>query len=405
MSAELKNVIEDLGKSWADFQAADRDTKSRAESERKEILEKVNAAIDAAEAAKKRAEEASLKANRAAIGGAGGSEPDQSKAEHKKAFGAFLRKGREDGLREIEQKALSLGVAADGGYALPEEIASQVQAVVVNVSPIRSIATVVQVSTNDYKRLIDVRGTASGWVGETAARTATNTPQLAERAAFMGDLYANATASQMSLDDIFFNAEQWLADSIGTEFARAEGAAFVAGSGTNQPKGFTAYTTAATADGSRADGTIEHVATGVAGDFAASNKGDTLVTLVYKLKAAHRAGATWVTNKAILGEIRAFKESTTNAYLWQPGLAAGQPSTLLGYPIVEAEDMPAKAGNALGIAFGNFRAGYCVVDRVGIRMLRDPFTNKPNVQFYATKRVGGMLLDSEAIKVVKFSVA
>lgn len=405
MSAELKTVIDDLGKSWADFQAADRDTKCRAESERKEILEKVNAAVDAAEAAKKRAEEASLKANRAAIGGAGGSQPDEAKAEHKKAFGAFLRKGREDGLREIEQKALTIGTAADGGYALPEEIASVIQAKLVDISPIRAIATQVQVSTNDYKRLIDVRGTASGWVGETAARTATNTPQLAEVPAFMGDLYANLTASQFSLDDIFFNAEAWLAESMSTEFARAEGAAFVVGTGTNQPKGFLAYTTAATADSGRAFGTIEHVATGVAGDFAASNKGDTLVSMVYKVKAGFRRNATWVTNKAILGEVRAFKEATTNAYMWQPGLAGGQPSTLLGYPIVESEDMPAKAASALGIAFGDFRAGYCVVDRVGIRTLRDPYTNKPNVLFYSTKRVGGMLLDSEAIKVVKFAVS
>lgn len=402
---ELKETIEGLGKAWADFQAADRDTKSRAESERKEMLEKVNAAIDAAEAAKKRAEEASLKANRAAVGGAAGSEPDQSKTEHKKAFGAFLRKGHETGLRELEVKALSLGVNADGGFALPEEIASSIQAKLVDISPIRAISTQVQVSTNDYKRLIDIRGTASGWVGETAARTATNTPQLAEVPAFMGDLYANLTASQMSLDDIFFNAEAWLAESMSTEFARAEGAAFVSGSGTNQPKGFLAYTTAATADSGRAFGTIEHVATGVAGDFAASNKGDTLVSLVYKLKAGFRRNASWVTNKAILGEVRAFKESTTNAYLWQPGLAAGQPSTLLGYPIVEAEDMPAKGASALSIAFGDFRAGYCVVDRVGIRTLRDPYTNKPNVLFYSTKRVGGMLLDSEAIKVVKFAVS
>ena len=401
----IKEAVDGLAKSWEDFKTADRDSKSRAEGERKEMLEKVNAALDAAESAKKRAEEATLKANRIAAAGGEGKQGDESKAGHKKAFSSFLRRGVETGLREAEQKALSIGVNADGGFALPEEIAAQVQAVVVNVSPIRGIATVAQVSTNDYKRLIDIRGTASGWVGETAARTATNTPQLAERAAFMGDLYANATASQMSLDDIFFNAEAWLADSIGTEFARAEGAAFVVGTGTNQPKGFLAYTTAATADGSRADGVLEHIATGVAGDFAASNKGDTLVTAVYKLKAAHRNGAVWVTNKGILGEVRAFKESTTNAYLWQPGLAAGQPSTLLGYPVVEAEDVPAKGASTLSIAFGNFKHGYCVVDRVGVRTLRDPYTNKPNVQFYATKRVGGMVLDSEAIKVVKFSVA
>lgn len=403
--SELNKAIEDLAKSWSDFQTADRDSKSRSEAERKEMLAKVNDAVTAASDAKKAADEAILKANRIAVSGGDTKGERPEDAEHKKAYMDFIRKGVDAGLGDIERKALSIGTSADGGYALPKQLADQVQAKMVDISPIRSLATVVQTSSNDYRRIFDVRGTASGWVGETAARTATNTPQLAELPAFMGDLYANATASQWSLDDIFFNAEGWLTDSIATEFARAQGAAFVSGSGTNQPKGFTAYTTAATADSGRAFGTIEHVATGVAGDFAASNKGDTLVSIVYKLKAAHRAGATWVTNKAILGEIRAFKEATTNAYMWQPGLAAGQPDRLLGYPIVESEDMPAKAANALGIAFGNFRNGYCVVDRVGVRALRDPYTNKPNVQFYVTQRVGGMLLDSEAIKVVKFSVS
>jgi HK97 family phage major capsid protein len=262
---------------------------------------------------------------------------------------------------------------------------------------------VATVSTSDYKRLIDIRGTASGWVGETAARTATNTPQLAERAAFMGEIYANPQVTQQSLDDLFFDVDGWLAGSVSTEFAKQEGVAFTTGDGVNKPKGFLNYTTAATADGARADAVLEHIPTGIAGDFAASNKGDVLLTTVYKLKAGHRAGAVWMTNKALLGEIRAFKESTTNAYIWQPGLVAGQPSTLLGYPVYESEDMPAKAANALAIAFGNFRAGYCVVDRVGVSTLRDPFTNKPYVGFYTTKRVGGMLLDSEAIKVVRFA--
>lgn len=404
MADEIKTAVDQLAKGWEDFKAADAATKARSESERKEMLDRINAAMDAAEAAKKAAEDAAVKANRAAVGPDGDGKKAVG-AEHAKAFGEFIRKGNDAGLAEIERKALSIGTAADGGYALPEQIERAVQAKLVDVSPIRSIATVVQVSTDDYKRLIDIRGTASGWVGETAARTATNTPQLAERAAFMGEVYANLTASQRSLDDIFFDVDGWIAESVATEFGRAEGAAFVVGTGTNQPKGFAAYTTAATADGSRADGTIEHVATGVAGDWAASNKGDTLVSLVYKLKAGHRAGATWVTNKALLGEIRSFKESTTNAYLWQPGLAAGQPSTLLGYPIVEAEDVVAKGASTLSIFFGNFKNGYCIVDRVGIRTLRDPFTNKPNVQFYSTKRVGGMLLDSDAIKCVKFAVS
>jgi HK97 family phage major capsid protein len=401
MSTEIKNAVEALAKSVEDFRTVDRDYKSRADAEIREAREKASAAIDAAEAAKKAAEDAVKKASRASVGGTAG-DSDADKVEHKKAWGAWARKGIETGLAEIERKAINVTTGADGGFALPEQIESRIAQRLVDISPIRSIANVVTVSTSDYKVLVDVRGTASGWVGEAAARTETNTPTLNERAAFMGEIYANPMATQQSLDDLMFNVEAWIAESIATEFAFREGQAFVSGNGTSRPKGFLDYATATTADSSRAWGTLQHVATGVSADFAASNKGDKLYELVYALKAGHRANARWVMNKALLGEIRTFKESTTNAYLWQPGLAAGQPSVLAGYPIVESEDMPAKGANSLSIAFGDFRAGYTVVDRVGVRSLRDPYTNKPYVGFYTTKRVGGMVVNSEAIKVLRF---
>ena len=401
MSTEIKGAVEALAKSVEDFRATDRDYKSRTEAEIREAREKASAAIDAAEAAKKAAEDAIKRAARSTVGASGEIDPD--KAEHKKAFNSFLRKGIETGLADLERKAVNVTTAGDGGFALPEQIESVIAQRLLDISPVRSVANVVSVSTSDYKQLVDTRGMASGWVGEAGARTATNTPTFYEAAALMGEIYANPQATQQSLDDLMFNVEAWVAASIADEFAFREGAAFVSGDGTNKPKGFLNYATLATADSSRAWGTLEHVATGVSADFAASNKGDKLVELVYKLKAGHRANAVWMTNKAILAEIRAFKESTTNAYLWQPGLAAGQPSTLLGYNVVEAEDMPAKAANSLSIAFGDFRAGYTVVDRVGIRSLRDPYSNKPYVGFYVTKRVGGMVVNSEAIKVLKFS--
>lgn len=397
---EIKTAVESMGAAWEAFKKTNDERLAQIEkgnsgADYKAALDKINVDLD-----KLGADLAKLGRPKADEG-----EKGAASAEHKAAFMGFMRKGDERGLEEMQRKALTVGTPADGGYAVPEQIEREIQAKLVDVSPIRGIAKQVTVSTDDYKRLFNIHGTASGWVGEAAARTATNTPQLAEVPAVMGEVYCNLTASQKALDDIFFNVEQWLSEEMALEFGRAEGAAFVGGNGSNQPKGFLNYTTAATADSSRAFGTIEHVATGVSGDFAASNKGDVLVSIVYKLKAGHRNGARWVTNKAILGEIRAFKEATTNAYMWQPGLAAGQPSTLLGYPIVEAEDVPAKGANSLSIAFGNFTNGYCIVDRIGIRTLRDPYTSKPNVLFYSTKRVGGMLLDSEAIKVVKFGTA
>lgn len=402
MSDEIKSLLENQGRAFDEFKATNdarlkaiEAGKGTADFDAK--LAKINEDLDAQKSAM---DELAKKAGRPAAG----DNKDPAKAEHKAAFDKFVRKGQENGLRELEAKAMSVGTAADGGYTVPEEIDNAIQDLLVNVSAVRPLANVVSVSTSDYKKLVNVHGTASGWVGETAARPATNTSQFAEVPALMGELYANPQVTQQLLDDSIFNIENWVASEVGLEFARAENAAFVVGTGTSQPKGILAYTTAATADGSRTFGVLEHVATGVAGDWAASNPADTLLTLIYKLKAGHRAGASFMTNKALLAEIRKFKDTTGN-YIWQPGLAAGQPSSILGYAVHEAEDVPVKAASSLSLAFGNFKAGYTIVDRVGTRMLRDPYSNKPYVGFYTTKRVGGMVTDSEAIKVLKFAVA
>ncbi len=336
-----------------------------------------------------------------------GAKGDPNKAAYKTAFfDRFVRKGADDAaMRDLQAKAWSVGTPADGGYAVPEEIDRAIEKLQRDISPIRGLANVVRVGTSDYKKLVGTNGIASGWVGETAARPVTNTSQLAEITPFMGELYANPQVTQQALDDMFFDVEGELQAQLLEEFAVAEGSAFVSGNGTNKPKGFLAYTTAATADAARAFGTLEHIATGVSGDFAASNKGDVFYDTVAKLKAGYRAGSQWVMNKGLLFEVMKIKD-TTGQYLWQPRLSEnGLGIALVGYGVTEAEDMPAKAANALSIAFGNFQRGYTIVDRVGMRMLRDPYSNKPYVGFYTTKRVGGMVVNSEAIKLIKFSAA
>lgn len=399
---EIKMVLEAQAQAWEEFKRTnDKRLEAveakQATSQYDAALSKINATIETLADQQREIESKMARSAAAETKPAG---------EHRAAFADYVRKGINEGaLREFERKnSVNIGTAADGGYALPEEIAAEVQARIQDISPVRSVATVVSCSTNDYKRLIDVQGTASGWVAETDARTATNTPTLYEAAAFMGELYANPQATQQSLEDVFFNVESWLASSVATEFARAEGAAFISGNGTNKPKGFAAYTTASTDDGSRTFGQLQYVPSGAAGDWAAADPSDVLITTVYKLKAAHRTGAVWMMSKSMLAEIRKFKDGN-DAYILQPSLAAGTPTTLLGFPVVEAEDMPAKAANSLSIAFGNFRAGYCVVDRVGTSLIRDPFSNKPYVGFYTRKRVGGMVLDSDAIKLIKFAAS
>lgn len=312
------------------------------------------------------------------------------------AFESFLRSGG-----GLEAKAMSGASDAAGGYAVPQELDARIDATLKAVSPIRSIASVVRVGSSGYRKLVASGGFESGWAAETAARDETDTPVFNEVAPPMGDLYANPAASQAMLDDVAFDVEQWLGDEIAREFAAAEGAAFVSGNGVNKPRGFLSAPNAATADGVRAFGTLQYLVSGAAGAFAA-NPEEKLIDLVQALRAPYRQGASWVMNSATLARVRKFRTSD-GALLWQPGLAAGQPATLLGYPVVEAEDMPDIAANSLSIAFGNFQAGYLIAERGETQILRDPYSNKPFVHFYATKRVGGMVSNSEAIKLLKFS--
>jgi HK97 family phage major capsid protein len=314
------------------------------------------------------------------------------------AFDGFVRSGA-----VIETKAFT-GVTGDaGGYAIPKEIDAVIDATLKSASPIRGIASVVQVGSAGYRKLVTTGGTPSGWAAEADARPGKGTPVFAEIAPPMGELYANPSASQAMLDDALFDVEGWLAGEIAAEFAKAEGAAFVNGSGVNRPRGFLQAATSNAGDATRSFGTLQHLASGAAGDFG-SGAPERLIDLVQSLRAPYRQGATWVMNAATAARIRKFK-TADGQFLWQPSLSSGQPASLLGYPVVEAEDMPDIAANSLSIAFGNFRAGYLITERQETNVLRDPYSNKPFVTFYATKRVGGCVSNSEAIKLMKFAAA
>ena len=296
-------------------------------------------------------------------------------------------------------KSISGAVPSDGGYAVPRQIDALIARELTEISPIRAIAQVVQTGSAGYRKLITTGGTASGWVSETVARPETATPEFREVAPPTGELYANPAASQAMLDDAGFDLESWLASEIAMEFARAEGAAFIHGTGSNQPDGFLNTPATAQADGERAFGTLQYIGSGNANGFGTAPDA-TLIDLVHLLKAGHRQGASFVMNSATLAAVRKLK-TADGAFLWQPGMVDGQPDRLLGYPVVEAEDMPDMAAGAYPIAFGNFRHGYLITERSATQVLRDPFTNKPFVHFYATKRVGGQVLDGNAIKLLK----
>ena len=319
-----------------------------------------------------------------------------------KALQTVEMKGGDDGFEtRAAQTVTSSGSA--GGFALPEIIERQIQRLSVDISPIRQISTVRTVGSPDYKELFDVNGAAFEWVGEAGTRSQTNTPDLAEVAPTFGMASAKPQASEESLDDLFFNVEDWLISSAAEAIAQGEGVAFVSGNGSNRPTGFLAGPTpVSTADASRAFGTLQYVAS--AQTAAMPTTVDVFLDLVYSLRARYRANARWVTNKLVLSAMRKYKD-TTNQYLWQPSVQAGQPSSFLGYPVVEAEDMPVVGAGNFPIAFGDFREGYLIADRVGMRMTRDEITTPGFVKFYVRKRVGGRLRNTQAIKLLKIAAS
>lgn len=323
---------------------------------------------------------------------------------HKKAFSAYLRSGDEDAMRglQIEEKALSTTVAADGGYLVDPQTSDTISTVLQSTSSLRSVANVVNVEASAFEVLIDHTEMGAGWANETAAASETGTPSLDKVSIPLHELSAMPKASQRLLDDAAFDVESWLAERIADKFARAEGAAFVSGDGVDKPTGFLNYTSVD--NEAWAWGNLGYVATGSAGDFSSSDPADAIVDLVYALGAEYRANANFVMNSKTAGAVRKMKDAD-GRFLWSDGLAAGEPSRLMGYPVLIAEDMPDIAADATAIAFGDFASGYTIAERPDLRILRDPFSVKPNVLFYATKRVGGDVSDFAAIKLLKFAAS
>lgn len=395
---ELKALLEKQNSDWEEFKKTN-DIRIKSLEDRKTVdplidekLAKLNADLS------KTSEQLAgieAKMNRPRFGG-GKTDERQEVAEHKAAFGGFLRKGHETGLRDLEAKAMQVAVDADGGYLVPEEIDRNILELERNESPMRRLANVIQVGSDKYSRVVSLGGAASGWVGETDPRPETATPKIAEIAAFMGEIYANPAVTQRLLDDAIVDVEAWLAAEVAYEFSRQENIAFLTGNGVNKPKGILAYTSVVTPDDTRAFGQLQHKVAASATEVTA----DELLDLVYMLKSGYRTGAAYMANSAAISALRKLK-TTDGAYIWSPSIQTGQPATLWGYPLETNEDMAVPAAGAAAVIFGNFKRGYTIADRFGIRVLRDPYTNKPYVHFYTTKRVGGMVTDSNALKILQ----
>jgi HK97 family phage major capsid protein len=343
--------------------------------------------------------------------------PEQVTAyrEYGQAVTAMIRRGGSNGdqLSADLRAAMSIGQDSDGGWLVPIQVAEAVQLRQRETSDMRAIANVMSIGTDRYTIPLDLEEAASGgWVGEKQARSDSNTPGLGDQTIDLFEQYAQPKATQRLLDDAEVNVEAWLAGKIADILSRTENTAFVTGNGVNKPTGFLGYAADAVAASSseHAWGKLEYIATGVDGAFAAPNAStstlpaDKLIDLIQSMKTVYRANGRFAMNRASTGTVRKLKDVDGN-YLWQPSIVAGQPDQLLGYPVAELEDMPDIASGTFSIAFGDFRAGYQILDRQGIRVLRDPYTDKPYVKFYTTKRVGGDVVDFDAIKLLKFGTS
>lgn len=386
---EIEKKMEDLGRAFEEFKKINDaklkevETKGQANALTEEKLQKANDHISTLESEIKEIKAAFSRTQQ----GENKEQKETKEAlERKEALSKYLRRG-------IESKAMSVDSDADGGYLVTPEMSSEIVKKVYETSPMRQISSVQTISTDALEILEDLDEAAVGWVGELSSRPETGTPQLNKIVIPVHELYAQPKASQKLLDDAAVNVEAWLSEKVSDKFARTEAEAFVKGDGVNKPKGFLSY-----AEGT-GFGQVEAMETST----SLTIKPDDLINLSYKLKGFYKNGAQWLMKRETIALLRTFKD-LQNRYLWAPGLDGASASTFLGFEIMEANDLVTGVGAAAGdkpIAFGNFKAGYQIVDRIGIRVIRDVYTAKPNVLFYTTKRVGGGVKNFEAIKVLK----
>ena len=399
---EMADAFEDFARAFEAFKETNDDRLDQIERRMSAdvLTEEKMARIDrAVDETKARIDRLVLKAARPSLGA--GSAGDVHGEDHRAGFQSYMRGGSEIGLRALEEKAMSVASDPDGGYLVPDQLSAQIGERLANISPIRSIASVMEVSGSVYKLPFAATGPATGWVAETDARPQTAAGPLSELRFPTMELYAMPAATASLLEDAAVDLDAWMAGQVETAFAEQESAAFVGGDGITQPLGF--MSVPQVDEGAWNWGSLGTVSTGTAGDFDATAPGDALIETIYALKSGYRQNARFVMNRRTQAAVRKLKDGDGN-YLWQAPSAPGQAAMLLGFPVVEAEDMPDIAPDATAIAFGDFARGYLVVDRRGVSVLRDPYTAKPYVLFYTTKRVGGGVQDFDAIKLVKFAV-
>lgn len=409
MTTELKDTINAIGTAFEEFKAEnDKRLKELANNHNDPLLaekvEKIQADMTEALAWKRELEAMDKKLSRMELPPAGVHTENGPQAEHKKAFESWFRKGGDERLEAVKKLQVQAGLSTlsdpDGGYIVaPPEFDRAIDRVAGTISVMRNLATVRTIGVNEYKKIVNSGGTSSGWVAEKETRSETDTPTLKQITINMKEIYAEPGATQMALDDSFMDLASWLADEVSIEFAEQEGDAFVTGDGVAKPRGIAGYDFVA--NSSYTWGNVGYVAGGHA---TLLNNADKLLALQHALKSVYRNGATFLMNDATCEKVRTLKDGEGN-YLWRPGLMENVPDTLLGKPVAYDDNVADIGAGAYPLFFGNFKRAYLILDRMGVRILRDPFTSKGNVLFYTTKRVGGGLILHEAIKALKIATS
>jgi HK97 family phage major capsid protein len=401
--SEVINKVNALGTAWEQFKSVNDarlkeiEKKGSADALHTEHLEKINKAMDDYKGRLDKIETAVSRPAAGAEGEEGKQKADEK--EYKKAFLNYLRKGVDNGLADLQVKTMSVGSDPDGGYLVTPQMSSQIITVQNESSPMRQLATVETISTDSLDIMIDRDTTTSGgWTGEQDSRSSTTTPTIGKRNIPAHEMYAQQPITQKLLDDAAINLESWISGKIGERFGLDEATAFISGNGVSRPRGILGYTPAD--DASFAWGNPGYIASGTSGAVTS----DGLVNTLYALKERYAASSSWLMRRATEGAVRVLKDGQ-GQYMWVPGLAAGKPNTLLGQPVYQASDMEAIGASAYAIALGDWKRAYTIVERIGIRILRDQFTSKPNVLFYATRRVGGDVTNFEAYKLLKLATS
>ncbi|MBK7490973.1 MAG: phage major capsid protein [Nitrosomonas sp.] len=432
---EVKSLIEKQGQAWEEFKKTNNDliaakAEGKAVADLEAKLATISESMDKYADDRKSIED--FMAKMTAPGG--GTQEDKDIAAEVKSFNTMMRaeyqgKGKAapadfdvngykhyksaffklmggvtmDSLSSDERKAMSAGSDPDGGYLLPQSTVGRVVSKIYEQSTMRQIANVQTISTEKLEGLIDNNEADAGWVSELGTRSDSTTPQLGKYEIETHEMYSMPKISQKLIDDAATDVEAWLAAKVADKFARVEGTAFSTGNGAGKPRGLFSYTTAATADDSRSWGVFEHVKTGTNGDFNSTTKADPLFDLIGAFKDQYLQNAQWLMRREVRTKLRKLRGATSDLYLWEPSLQMGQPDRLNGYPVNIDQYVPALATDSLSLAFGDFREAFAIIDRIGIRTLRDPYTAKPYIVFYSTKRTGSGAVNFEAVKFLKFA--